>query len=1431
MLEHTTEVDDEVEEINHKTAIDLSKSPPPIENPKTITKIVEFVEPEPSYQAETFSNVFSSRKETWQKLTSSSTVTAKVEQKCEEFNLKEPIDDNPENSVVDANDEAAEQVDPEDDVEAEIKGQQAGPYDGSYYQLPPSNIPQPTPKAYLTDFHKALLTTPDRPYQIGDIAPTQEPMMHQPDLYEEAIREAEKYPMPEEPPKKPKRVVPKFEVKTNKHDIEFPYTDEEVRRGSLLCSMMRTVSPKPMEFVKSNIIEEVNLPDDSEAYFPPPISMQPNEPYPELDSYRTKSPFVGALTTVPDRPYTPFGREIMSQLSMELPQETRKITFSNALHTAPDDSFDPSSMECEYDPIEYTAKSYEMVAEELGPEDEETASNSSAFARVSSSPMRSFLPTIQPWSVPSAKIPENTYTNSMCCQESAECQVSESRRGSQYQAQADRRRSSVQTQCPCDSERCNQNLKPISELLKTKVREEDEFDPEMPNPKAPYPRRAQAPSPFEGMQVKVTNKMTQGLHKADEIPNYQRKWYNLPTQNPPKTPEPEELRENVPMAFKEWSSRQSSVSRAESPPRHENAREIIAEIAESAKSSKPPIPSDYAYFASSRKTTATEAVTRYIESEEAADEVTEMTFPSSTPSFPCSTGNFPTSTRRCLASPECHDTEEGDDVFEMKFPTTKIIQQEGGFPTRGVRKNSLADLPQRQKVQFERQRDLRHELHSQQQKMQQKHKLRQKIELEAMQSSSSKASETKTSETRISDARASEEAIGQKIQKNQRLSAYEQEQEYKRQIELERMQRQKEQELKEQQAREADYNRRMEISRQHEIKLREKREIDLQQETQRELEYQKIRSEQEEIERRHQEERDLELRREQENIEMELRKQQEREKRMAEAREAQRLFEIRRKEERDRELEKIERELREKREDELRRLEKEVRERREQKQREELEAEKLRCQMLREQEMAAREQKRLEEEAAKVQHEREHKLQLELKWRQKQESDRKQREEMELFNIEEEKRRNEKIAYTTSTYQQSAVWPPTSKPPTPALVQPPRQVPIIKTDSETELNSTRFRFEPLDEEQRRFMAAIRPPSTCYSPATEDKPYPSIPYYQQHLAFYEAEADHCGVFNPKAHSPTPNRSKSPAFGPPPNPLLAFVNKTRDPELDESGIYLCGERLLSPVWYDKHKKQIPAPVQRKIHPLGGSFGPPTKPDISALSAAVRKHRVENAGTKPPPTPPPMPGQKSSPRSEDDVSTAEPCNTPAAIPKGIVASQIRRLSGDGTNSLSVRTSITQSDDAPEAFLPRECDARKTSRQTDFYDETRQTMTNFNASTTSSHHQLTSNSSNIPSQSYHQHLMGQSLASASFQNSQMNQNSVENVRAGSVGQPGAVPKHGRTFTTTGPNRGQGVLTQPSTGRIPICGGCACQVRLVMGSRLSSSCRVCFYHFSVVCF
>ncbi|XP_067629377.1 PDZ and LIM domain protein Zasp isoform X11 [Eurosta solidaginis] len=54
------------------------------------------------------------------------------------------------------------------------------------------------------------------------------------------------------------------------------------------------------------------------------------------------------------------------------------------------------------------------------------------------------------------------------------------------------------------------------------------------------------PSPLSHLRSKATSS---GLHKADTIPKYQRNWTILPTQIPIRTPEPPELRENVPLAF------------------------------------------------------------------------------------------------------------------------------------------------------------------------------------------------------------------------------------------------------------------------------------------------------------------------------------------------------------------------------------------------------------------------------------------------------------------------------------------------------------------------------------------------------------------------------------------------------------------------------------------------------------------------------------------------------------------------------------------------------------------------------------------------------------------------------------------------------------------------------------------------------------------
>ena len=1430
--------DHEILEINNSKIIDLRVTPPPPELPKTI-KHVEFVEPEASYKAETYSNVFSSRKETWQKLTGSS-----VKKEVKIKPIQQP--------AVELND------DEEDDVEAElIQGQHCGPNEGSYYQLAPSNIPQPTPKLYQSEMQKALIYSSERPYHISDVAPTPEPKIPNIDMYEAAIREAQleellKRDEPEEAKNRQRRETPKFEVKTTKKACDFPYTNQQPRKGSLMATMARTVSPKPIEFMRTNIIEPVALPDDSDAYFPPPVSMEPKPKMVSMESYRTKSPFVAALTTVPDRPFTPFGQEIMSQLTLQLPANLKKSTMSNALKTAPDESFDPSSMEYEYDPTEYTAKVYERINQEA--DADESFDNQSAFVQIGSL-TRSFLPSIQPWSSHSDQPAANNYTDAMSGQ--TDCKVS--------------------TSCHCKHAECCQQ------------QQEEVVEPERPVHQPLYPKRNSQPSPFEGLQVKVGNKMTNALHKPDDIPNYQRKWFNLPTQNPGRTPEPDELRDNVPLAFtgqtgSNSDSRRNSVSRADQSCKNDEREDMFEDFPSEMR-----FPSRNVAFRGadgvgmSRRNSAVTvqavdgnsrraSAQATMESANTSRRGSVVAMPQiesrrasaqggveSNPSRRTSVVSFPTS-----SSVKQHSMID-EDAEEYHFPTQPKLT-ESGFPNRGVRKNSLADLPQRQKQQFDKQRELRQELSSHQNKMQQKQKNRQQRELEMMQLDHYQGHDQEEFEYQTSQQQLLQTAIQEEsyeYQENPSMSSYEQEQEYKRQQdELEETQKVKEQELRAQKTREQEYQKEMEDIRAAENKIRVKRENEMREQTQREIEYRTLREQQDAEMRRKQAIIDAEMERQQKAMEDEIHRRQELERREKEEAERKRVEEIKRKEEHDIELARIEAILRENREIELKKLEDEIRERREQQAREIREAEAKIRRDQKANEENAREHKRLEVQAKIESKDQETRLQKELRMRQKQEADRKQREEFELFNVAEERSRTERLSrpsssmYASVTSQQQTVWPP-SKPPTPALVLPARQVPVIRADSvQSEFNGSKFRFEPLDEQQRSFMAGIRPPSTCYSPPTEEKPFPSIPYYQQHLAFYEAEPEHAGIFNPKAVSPVPNRSRSPAFGPPPNPMRAFVPKCRDPDLDESGIYLCGGLLLSPVWYDKQDKQLPPGVQKKN--LQGASRPPSKPDFEALHRIAHERKLQNLqnsrpsspairtttnDTKAAPIPPPMPPttpqvqlrQKRSIAEDGECQQVE--SKDGLPPKGIVANQVRRLSSDigGIPLFPIKPTFTVSEQAEQNYFPISKSPTTVQEILDFgqghghntpsQDGYERQMSNLHlqqqtkissSSLSASHHQqqqqLTTNQSHVSSQSLNQHYKNeQSLASAvSLQIPNVNPNSVVNrTSTGSVGQPGALPKHGRTFTTTGPNRGQGVLTQPTTGgRVPLCGCCASQIR-----------------------
>uniref|UniRef100_A0A182SDN5 Uncharacterized protein n=1 Tax=Anopheles maculatus TaxID=74869 RepID=A0A182SDN5_9DIPT len=75
----------------------------------------------------------------------------------------------------------------------------------------------------------------------------------------------------------------------------------------------------------------------------------------------------------------------------------------------------------------------------------------------------------------------------------------------------------------------------------------------------PYPGRDSHPP--EHYSLALRRETSSPLNKPAEIPPYQRKWFNLPTQNPPRTPEPEELRTNVPLAFVNTHSHNANLSK------------------------------------------------------------------------------------------------------------------------------------------------------------------------------------------------------------------------------------------------------------------------------------------------------------------------------------------------------------------------------------------------------------------------------------------------------------------------------------------------------------------------------------------------------------------------------------------------------------------------------------------------------------------------------------------------------------------------------------------------------------------------------------------------------------------------------------------------------------------------------------------------------
>ncbi|XP_052898561.1 PDZ and LIM domain protein Zasp isoform X1 [Anopheles moucheti] len=432
--------------------------------------------------------------------------------------------------------------------------------------LPPSAIPNPTPKQWQSALVQALCVAPPDPIhltaeQIEEAnfmrsrneayrREQEETKMRQLEALRRQVdaleRRLDKQP---EPKPEPIPVGPPLSVP---------------RKGEVMAKLLATSTARSQRF-PAHYVPVVPLPAETQPYFPPPHSMEPIRSE-KISSMRNESPFVEALKTAPYTPFQQFGREIPSQME-DLPVPSGRLSMMDALATASERPYTPFS-EVRFD---RTSEVYQEMLREQPSVPVDPDRQCSAFANVGGNrtpkPFAPIVPEIR--EVPPVeestkeerspdKTAESSRRSSTVAEDSRRCSkvtVEESRRCSNVAAVESRRSSTATVQSRHesggqDSRRGSGGTGSEAAPQKPVVTVES-----IPL----YPGRDSHPP--EHYSLALRRETSSPLNKPAEIPPYQRKWFNLPTQNPPRTPEPEELRSNVPLAFVNTHSHTANLSK------------------------------------------------------------------------------------------------------------------------------------------------------------------------------------------------------------------------------------------------------------------------------------------------------------------------------------------------------------------------------------------------------------------------------------------------------------------------------------------------------------------------------------------------------------------------------------------------------------------------------------------------------------------------------------------------------------------------------------------------------------------------------------------------------------------------------------------------------------------------------------------------------
>ncbi|XP_049308797.1 PDZ and LIM domain protein Zasp isoform X1 [Bactrocera dorsalis] len=462
-------------------------------------------------------------------------------------------------------------------------------------QIPPSKIPNPVPKEWINPMVRVLTTAPDVPFHLVE-CPCPKPC--DVDSFE-----------PLQQDQTPQETVKTQDAKEKVCAEKTLLIEETPPKGSWLANAITTAPEWEVRFEPppSQIIP---LPEETKPYMPPPIDMKPymREDYrpksPFLSALTTapERPFEGhferdvpihlldlptpkehltlsdALCTAPERAYTPLNPEnatnVFEEQEIEKKKKKQEFQVLNREEELGIKALDSESIEY------YTTQRRDFSQHR----------KSSAFAA-----MQAFQPTQEPLISNTPRQSIASYTKDVFdpdyegyykakernkkridyyhkkeeelqqqhiepiknqkISETNTCQMSSlnsytKRNSSSESSSAVQAMSNTTSTSTYDSNSTHasrssyqNNTRSVKSDVKVDLHEViEETTEELEHSEVLFP----PPSPLSHLHGKSASS---GLHKADTIPKYQRNWTVLPTQSPARTPEPPELRENIPLAF------------------------------------------------------------------------------------------------------------------------------------------------------------------------------------------------------------------------------------------------------------------------------------------------------------------------------------------------------------------------------------------------------------------------------------------------------------------------------------------------------------------------------------------------------------------------------------------------------------------------------------------------------------------------------------------------------------------------------------------------------------------------------------------------------------------------------------------------------------------------------------------------------------------